>query len=506
MTRIFVLLFVTSFFLTTSLLANPALQDTTRSSATLEITKVSDVKSFWAMAQLGGGIGYVIMGVLTVGLFLIFLKGLELLMDQYHSRPLRKASFANMNLTEIGHLAADAIEGSSKEDAKNRHESSYFIHSGLKVRYSILGKGVEHLLSFYRAVGNASNMQQELMTFVDQQIEKFEAFRNRLHFLSDSAGALGLMGTVWGVFLTFFGGNLDSEKILNGMGVALITTLLGLVVSLIINFFGTEIYSAFSRRMGVVTEKADELRLRLLHFDTLPAFNAASATAVDSEQSQIVEASKTRRLTLRLMNALSSDPKAGDILTKAIRFRVTEQDSIPVPETIICLKADGAVQFQGDRNKTTCTTDEQGEAAVDIFCSEKVGTGEIHYWLQGKENQKESFSLKVAPDLPTKIIIAGGNDQSEYVEHELSEPLKVKVSDRFDNPVPSSDVVFKLMMGDGKFVGGEHELEIQTDVNGFAETKLELGKKAGFHTVHALIKNSDSKGVEFRILSKSLDE
>ena len=89
---------------------------------------------------------------------------------------------------------------------------------------------------------------------------------------------------------------------------------------------------------------------------------------------------------------------------------------------------------------------------------------------------------------------------------ELPESLRVKVSDRFDNPVPSAAVVFKLAIGDGKFKGGDHERGTQTDVNGFAEAKLKLGKKAGFHTVHALIKNSDNEGVEFRILSKTVNE
>lgn len=502
MNRIIMLLIFVLIFSINLLFANSASQDTTKSAISQEITKVSDIKSFWTMAQLGGGVGYVIMGVLTIGLFSIFLKGIELLMDQYSSKPLRQASFASMNLTEIGLLAAPTNEGSSQ----GRHENSNFIRSKLNVRHSILGKGTEHLLSFYRAFGNASSMQQELTTFVDQQIEKFEAFRMRLHFLSDSAGALGLMGTVWGIFLTFFGGSLDSEKILNGMAVALITTLLGLIVSLIINFFSTEIYSAFTRRMEMVTEKTNELRLRLLQFDALPAFDVASVTEVDSEQPQMAEAIKTPKLTLCLINAFASDLKTGELVTEAIRFRVAEQDGIAGTEIKINLKANGAVQFAGNQNKITCITNEHGEAAVDICGGEKIGNGEIHYWLEGQETQKESLSLNVAPDLPSKIIIASGNDQSEYMGKELPESLRVKVSDRFDNPVPSAEVVFKLAIGDGKFKGGDHERDTQTDVNGFAEAKLKLGKNAGFHTVQALIKNSDNEGVEFRILSKTLNE
>jgi len=134
------------------------------------------------------------------------------------------------------------------------------------------------LLVFYKSAAATIDMHQEITSFVEQKTEKFEAFKNRLTFLSDSAGALGLLGTVWGVFLTFFGGSLDSEKILNGMGIALITTLLGLIVSLIINFFGTEINSVFQKRMELVLKKGDELRLRLLYHQSKVMEAQASQT------------------------------------------------------------------------------------------------------------------------------------------------------------------------------------------------------------------------------------
>ncbi len=60
-------------------------------------------------------------------------------------------------------------------------------------------------------------------------------------FISDSEGALGLLGTVWGMYTTFMGGIMQPQYIIGGMGVALVTTLYGLIASLIINLFTTEI-------------------------------------------------------------------------------------------------------------------------------------------------------------------------------------------------------------------------------------------------------------------------
>jgi biopolymer transport protein ExbB/TolQ len=42
------------------------------------------------------------------------------------------------------------------------------------------------------------------------------------------------MGTVWGMFTVFFQGSAEQEVILRGMGIALITTLLGLVVTIMV--------------------------------------------------------------------------------------------------------------------------------------------------------------------------------------------------------------------------------------------------------------------------------
>ena len=48
------------------------------------------------------------------------------------------------------------------------------------------------------------------------------------------------------------------------MGFALITTLLGIIVSIILNLSSTEVSSYFNRRLDRIAEKSDELRFRLM--------------------------------------------------------------------------------------------------------------------------------------------------------------------------------------------------------------------------------------------------
>ncbi len=447
-------------------------EDSTKALVSGAVTEVSDIQSFWNMAQYGGGVGYVIMGVLAVGLFLIVLKGIELLVDHYHSRPFLRASLAGMSFPEI--------------EALSRNKDN-----------SMLGETFRHLLAFYHSLGSAANMQQEVAAVIEQHIERFESFRNRLHFLSDSAGALGLLGTVWGVFLTFFGGNLDSEKILNGMGVALVTTLLGLVVSLIINLFSTEIYSFHHRKLDTVNKKADELRLRLLEFDRTGQ-KPAPAAALTVPESLPESVCRLRRLEAKPLRV-----PAGRSLLQAVRLRVVDQDDEPVPEAVVEGESDGRVTFGEGQIRSSWQSDAQGEVAIDLFAGEKTGESRLRFTLQGAETQPINVAVTVTPDKPAKLQIEKGSDQMGKVNKKLPEPLKVAVLDRFGNPVPDTTVFFKLTNGEGEFSGGNHFFETKTDAKGTARAVFRLGEKTGFHTIHALIKNSEAEAAEFHILSKT---
>ena len=64
------------------------------------------------------------------------------------------------------------------------------------------------------------------------------------------------------MFLTFFGGDLEKHKILSGMGIALVTTLMGLIVSIFLNLFTTQTHSYFRKRIDKVTDLGNMFRLQ----------------------------------------------------------------------------------------------------------------------------------------------------------------------------------------------------------------------------------------------------
>jgi len=118
--------------------------------------------------------------------------------------------------------------------------------------------GVLYSLNLNRRV----DFNTEVERAVRSRQERFGSFKSWMVFLSDTSGALGLLGTVWGMYFVFSasGGTLDPIKVVQGMGTALTTTLVGIVISLIINLLATVIGNMHDRQIETSYRKVEELR------------------------------------------------------------------------------------------------------------------------------------------------------------------------------------------------------------------------------------------------------
>jgi biopolymer transport protein ExbB/TolQ len=119
------------------------------------------------------------------------------------------------------------------------------------------------LISSYHTTGSLEGINLEINFFIQSLQDQFNSFRSRLDLLSDSAGALGLLGTVWGIFITFEVENWTQDTVLRGMGLALVTTFIGIIVSLVLNLLSTEVFNYFNRRNDRLQEKFVEFRKNL---------------------------------------------------------------------------------------------------------------------------------------------------------------------------------------------------------------------------------------------------
>lgn len=126
---------------------------------------------------------------------------------------------------------------------------------------------MNQMISTYNKTNRAEPIGADVNQFLSIERESFETFNRLTGFISESAGALGLLGTVWGIFLTFHAGKLDGPTILQGMSVALVTTLVGLIISLFVNMGSTYVFTLFNEQLKLVSSKAEELRQALLYLE-----------------------------------------------------------------------------------------------------------------------------------------------------------------------------------------------------------------------------------------------
>jgi biopolymer transport protein ExbB/TolQ len=461
------------------------------------------MKSFWSMIQLGGNIGYLTIVVLGIGLFLALVRLLELMNDARHMRHALKLQFATLPLEEM---------------PKQIHLSGN----------SWLGQLLISLVNLYRISGSTQAIQQEISNFLQYITDQFDSFRGRMAFLSDSAGALGLLGTVWGMFLTFFGGNLgDSEKILNGMGVALITTLIGLVVSLILNFGTTELFTMFNRRLDIITQKSDELRLRLLGLErsrkdfigeamrraehggeasrpkVLPPTSPTARKEPEPPLQAVKEPAPIILPRLRVLAKMPEKVQAGAHLPAPLKVQVVSQEGAPLHrQPVAFVIAKGKSTFGDGERQTTMLAKENGEVSCDFMASLTPEICELRVALVNEPAQQWQGRVEIVPGPPSRARSEGGNDQAGKIGQTLSDPFSVKVMDRCNNPVAGVRVHFRVALGKGTFEKGHDAVTKTTNASGIAEAQFTLGPAGGFNSVIAEFEGAEIQPLEFRALAR----
>jgi len=206
-----------------------------------ESLPVAPPQSGWldTLVQLwksAGLIGYLIFIVFLIGVFLAMDEARIIWLDRVRSRPLVSRDFRRLAAPDQRILLASARPS------------------------RLLG-----LLRDLHGLKETRLAEQELKGEIHRQVnffhDKFNSFLSRLDFLSDTSGALGLLGTVWGIYVAFTEEALargDINLLIKSMGLALSTTFLGLVASIVLNLLSTEVYNLHNQVMAVMTEKGEE--------------------------------------------------------------------------------------------------------------------------------------------------------------------------------------------------------------------------------------------------------
>ena len=446
------------------------------------------VGDFWSLTQQAGPLRWPIFFVLAFGLVQVFIKLYELIRDRQLSVDLTAADFGRMDLDSITGL----IEGQDETMLSSLQSTM------VNVFQTRPGEGLLH---------------DEISNFVVFQQDQFSSFRGRMEFLSDTAGALGLMGTVWGMFTVFFQGTAEQDVILRGMGIALITTLLGLVVSIILNFSTTELATFFGKRLDAVSRKSDELRFRLMELAPEPVtaealaqlqMSAVPATTAPAERPSPTPGAVVPLVEPEVVPAapawhhveVSGGPypgvAGGQISGITLVVRNSDGDvaeDVPVLVTIASL---GGL-LEGGARTLRSSSSVLGVVRFGCTLPEQAGTFVLDVTLPDHPGMATRLDLEVAPASPAKIELEG-NNQAAVAGMRLPLPLGVLLADRYDNPIAGAVVGFTVEEGDGRLSSGDGVVRVTTGLDGRAVARFVVSSNAGQNVVYASVEGTDHGG------------
>jgi biopolymer transport protein ExbB/TolQ len=465
----------------------------------------------WDLIGEAGGFQYPIFGLLAIGLFLISAKIYELYSDRRAAQELEEASLEDMDMNRIAMLVANQ-------------------------KKSMLADLQATMLNVFQTTNDAATLHEEIANFIQFQRERFGTFKQRIDFLADTAGAVGLLGTVWGILRVFTGGGIDDEqRVLAGMGIALVSTLLGLVVSITLNLISTEVYSFFDNRLDQIEDKADELRFRLLELglsqngtesseseraaskgaleasapDPQPAGRSRSpaqtttpspteeAVGSNREPSREQQGSEDPASSLAAVEPAPKRLEEVDLAETApiastladVTLKLTAEDGEPVADKPVQVEvAEGSGHLANGQSEVTRRTDENGLLTFDWHLPDTTGSCEAVATVPSADasGTTTQFSVYARPGPPTRYK-QGGNNQGAEIGASLPKPLSVTIFDEYGNPVPDHAVQFQVNGGEGKFENGETSMEVTTNESGEASVGFWVGETPGLNTVSAVV-------------------
>lgn len=445
-------------------------------AAAAEESQTGAIRSFWELTRYAREFRWPLFFTFIMGIVLAVKKGVELFFEWVAARRFFRPEFTR--LTAPQQAAAFARE-----------------------RHSMASDMVLHLLRTLEAAPDAGKFTEEMETFTKTRNQNFSTFRNRMAFWSDTAGALGLLGTVWGMFITFFRGTMEPQEILSGMGIALITTLMGLVISIVINLFSTEVGGFYNRLMERYTAIGHILWRQVVK--RRPGAEPGKRAAPSAEKP-----SSSEEAWYRLSSVAGNGQKVmgrGTVRTP-LTVRLTgsrkgkKSRLAGEPVRFSCPKGWG--KFQNGSETIQVKTDNSGKAEAYFTAGPELGRCRIEASHPGLPVPPVQFEIEIESVKPASIREVSGNNQSAAAGAVLAEALAVEVLDKSGKPLPGCPVRFKVNMGEAVFANRKTAMVIDTDESGKAMAELTLGSVPGFYSVEARADGLTGSAVTFKALGQ----
>jgi len=170
---------------------------------------------------------------------------------------------------------------------------------------------------------------------------------------------------------------------------------------------------------------------------------------------------------------------AGRMVAQPLVVKVTDAAGQPVwgyPVTFEIEVGEGTVTTPED------VTNAYGYASTYFRLDKTVGTNVVKAVASELSGSPVEFTLYGIPGPAAMIELEAGDGQQGQVNSTLQNPLVVKVTDMYGNPVENVEVNFAVVSGDASIVESQPRI---TDQNGKASTTVNLGTTAGTVKIEA---------------------
>jgi len=445
--------------------------------------------TFAEWTEQGGWVMYPIYGVFILGLGIIVYQFVRVYFDNRYAKPIEamiekklagKITDAETEVAEIWQLV--------REHPKSK-----------------IAQLLDRLCDLWHRDSSGEALYVEIESFVKSVKERYEVSRHFAVLLSDTAGALGLLGTVLGMYQTFMPGQLESSQIISGMGVALVTTIGGLIVSIILNFGISWAHSVFHRHTELVAEHADLFRNRfgkstpvqvIKEVETRPAELAGNVTHTANGKLPPPPPSRIPA-RLRVISGNHQIAAAGTALAKALEVAVEDQNGKPMKNVTVVFEGNGSmITFDNGENLRQIDTDVIGRAKVQAKLGKLLGKHRILARVNGETNLSEVFEIESKVGAPDKLSVLSGHLQTAQPGTPLPEPLRLKLEDVCGNPVPEQSVLFEVTYNSGRLDRDKARLDVKTNDDGVASVGFRLGDTPGVNIVKATVKPKGGRKLE----------
>jgi lysophospholipase L1-like esterase len=217
--------------------------------------------------------------------------------------------------------------------------------------------------------------------------------------------------------------------------------------------------------------------------------SSAKASATGLTGSPVSFNASVAQLTeFKYVDGDSQSGPVGSVLPKPLKAKVIDQRGKAIPKFDITFKViagDGKISGDSIAVIKTDTTTKVASAIFTLGPNPGADNNivEATAIYQGKPLPGSPIRYKASSfkGEPTELVEAGGNYQITVVGSPLENPLAIKVTDAFTNPIAAHPVTFTVKTGEGHLDGDSllKTVTKNTNANGEAKVILTVGRASG---------------------------